>query len=308
VTTLNSKAPNEAPTMRGGFPLVFSPQHVTVSRERGRTLEIGTTDFEQFAGAGRTSVMAAVAISGAAISPLMGRFNVQMAPYRVLLTLFNLRVGMWVRNPMHAAEGNRPRKRNGLWLTSKPGLAQIALEAFGRLSADHRWIYLSDGGHLDNTSLVECVRHCVRSGSRSHRVLILDASNDPPDTWSAVGDAIAVIRADLGVDLVRRDPATCPPWARRFVASRPGAQDLEVLVVKSVRVEPLAAGATAKDWNAVLPPNVQSFQLTTKDFPRSSTARQKFGDLEFEAYRGLGYACTHQALVAAAWISPSAAD
>jgi hypothetical protein len=306
VATLNSKASNETPTMRGGFPLVFSPSDVTVFREKGRTLQVGVRRFEEFAGAGRTSVMAAVAISGAAISPLMGRFNVQMAPYRFLLTLFNLRVGMWVRNPLHAAEGNRPPKRDGLWLTSKPGLAQIALEAVGRLSADDRWIYLSDGGHLDNTALVECVRHCVRTRS-SHRVLILDASNDPPDTWSAVGDAIAVVRADLGVDLVRRDPPNCAPWLRRYTASRPGAPDLDVLVVKSVRVEAPATGAVGTDWNAQLPPNVQSFQLINRDFPRSSTARQKFGDLEFEAYRGLGYACTHQALVGAGWIAPPAA-
>lgn len=320
VATLNSKASNETPTMRGGFPVVFGPQDVTVFREQGRTLQVGVKRFEAFAGAGRTSVMAAVAISGAAISPLMGRFNVQMAPYRFLLTLFNLRVGMWVRNPLHAAEGNKPRKRNGLWLTSKPGLAQIALEAVGRLSADDRWIYLSDGGHLDNTALVECVRHCVRTGSSS-RVLILDASNDPPDTWSAVGDAIAVIRADLGLDLVRRDPQDCAPWVRRYTARRHDAPDLDVLVVKSVRVEPRtadaanaanaadAATASGTDWNAQLPPNVQSFQLITKDFPRSSTARQKFGDLEFEAYRGLGYACTHQALVGANWIAqPDPAD
>ena len=30
--------------------------------------------------------------------------------------------------------------------------------------------------------------------------------------------------------------------------------------------------------------------------------------VEFEAYRGLGYACTHQALVGAAWISPPEED
>ena len=48
--------------------------------------------------------MAAVAISGAAISPLMGRFAVQMTPYRLLLALFNLRIGSWVRNPMHAGD------------------------------------------------------------------------------------------------------------------------------------------------------------------------------------------------------------
>ena len=56
----------------------------------------------------------------------------------------------------------------------------------------------------------------------------------------------------------------------------------------------------------MLPPNVQSFGLVNADFPRSSTLRQKFGDLEFEAYRGLGYASTRTALVAAGWVDDDA--
>jgi hypothetical protein len=317
VATLNSRFPNEAPTMRGGFPFVFSPTTVAIPREERRYIEVATEDFENYAGAGRTSVMAAVAISGAAISPLMGRFGVQIAPYRVLLTLFNLRVGTWVANPLHSrhidygvdAVRLAPAPEGWLWLTSKPGLVRLASEALFAVSANERWIYLSDGGHLDNTGLVECVRHCVRTG-RTGRIVVLDASNDPPGTWSAVGDAIAVIRADLNLDLRRvvaspsdggpfRLPApTLPPWARVYSSG-----DLDVLVVKAIRVE--ASGEGGVDWNSRLPPNVSSFQMVTKDFPRAATTRQKFGDLEFEAYRGLGYSATRLALEAAGWVAPT---
>ncbi len=248
VATLNSRYPNEAPTMRGGFPLVFSSDGILVAREERRTYRVDMARFEDYAGPGRSSVMAAVAVSGAAISPLMGRFGVQMAPYRILLTLLNLRVGTWVRNPLHARaiDPDEPRAapapEGWLWLTSKPGLAQIATEAAGASSANRRWVYLSDGGHLDNTGLVECVRHCVCLG-RGGRIVVLDASNDPPGTWSAVGDAIAVIRADLDIDLQRRPvvpddvDAPPPPWARRYVGG-----GLEVLVVKAVRVERAGPG------------------------------------------------------------------
>ena len=321
VATLNSRFANEAPTMRGGFPFVFSPEAVVIPREERRYIEVKMRHFEDYAGAGRTSVMAAVAVSGAAISPLMGRFGVQIAPYRVLLTMFNLRVGTWVRNPLHARrielspDAGRlgPAPEGWLWLTSKPGLVQLAAEALFAVSANDRWIYLSDGGHLDNTGLVECVRHCVREG-RTGRIVVLDASNDPPGTWSAVGDAIAVIRADLNVDLRRvvpsdragAEPATpappLPPWARRYKGA-----GLDVLVVKAIRVEPPdPASAQEVDWNAHLPPNVASFQLVTRDFPRAPTTRQKFGDLEFEAYRGLGYSAVRQSLEAAAWVDPVA--
>ncbi len=298
VTTVNSLAANEAPTMRGGFPMVFGPDRVEMHREARQRLCVSTRAYEQFAGAGRVSIMATVATSGAAISPLMGRYGAQMAPYRLLLTLFNLRVGTWVRNPMHVGDNTLEGSGIGkiLWMTRKPGLAQVALEAFGNSSANRRWIYLSDGGHLDNTGLVECVRHCVIEGTAG-RIVVLDASNDPVDTWSAVGDAISVVRADLEVDLRRVWNPPEPPWMRRYTGA-----GLDVVVVKAVRTELPGADSNDLDWSDQLPPNVQSFQLVNKDFPRSSTARQKFGDLEFEAYRSLGYAATLTSLQSASWV------
>jgi hypothetical protein len=304
VTTLNSQQANEAPARRGGFPMVFGPDHVRVHREGRRTSELPTLEYEEYAGPGQVSVMSVVGMSGAAISPLMGRYGAQMAPYRFLLALFNLRVGVWVRNPEHARTiraGSAEAKQRGfarsfLWLSRKPGLAQVALEAGGSSSAERRWVYLSDGGHLDNTGLVECVRSGVLRG-RGGRVLVLDASNDVAGSWQAVGDAISVIRADLGVSLQQRKDSHAPPWMRRYADA---AGHFDVLVVKAVRVDPAEDG---KDWNADLPPDVAAFQATHRDFPRASTIRQKFGDLEFEAYRQLGSTATTIALRHAGWLS-----
>ncbi|MEO5652578.1 MAG: hypothetical protein ABIN79_04580 [Marmoricola sp.] len=302
VATLNSQKPNEAPTMRGGFPLVFGPEEVSVYREEGTRVVVPTPEYEEFAGSGRVSVMAAVAISGAAISPLMGRFAVQMTPYRLLLALFNLRIGSWVRNPMHAgAVTPSVGWDSWMWMTRHPGLFNVAAEGMGSTSADERWIYLSDGGHLDNTGMVECVRHCVVTKTGG-RVLVLDASNDPVDSWAAAGDAVAVIRSDLNLDLQRTDLKSMPPWARHYQA--PG---LDVVVCKAVRTPDPTLTDDTRWWDQ-LPPNVQSFQLVNKEFPRSSTARQKFGDIEFEAYRGLGFACVTSALQAAGWSTLPAID
>ena len=134
----------------------------------------------------------------------------------------------------------------------------VAAEGAGSTSADERWIYLSDGGHLDNTGMVECVRHCVVTG-QGGRVLVLDASNDPVDSWAAAGDAVAVIRSDLNLDL-RAGPTstTMPPWARRYRG--PG---LDVLVCKAVRTpDPTDAPETpvvgpAAAERAVLPAGAQ---------------------------------------------------
>jgi hypothetical protein len=304
VATLNTQAANESPTKRGGFPLVFGPTHVEVHRERGRRISQAAAKYENFAGPGRVSIMAMVGMSGAAVSPLMGRYAAQYAPYRLLLALFNIRLGIWVRNPAHTVD--RDGSRGLLWMTSKPGLAQVALEAAGSSSADRRWVYLSDGGHLDNTGMVEAVRHRIErplAGGGVGRVLVLDASNDPAGSWQAVGEAIAVVRADLDVDLRRDLDPELPPWARRYVAA-----DLDVLVVKAVRVEPLTdeqrkEDPKVPDWWALLPPDVQTFQAQHADFPRAATPRQNFGDLEFEAYRAYAHAATTAAFAAAGWPS-----
>lgn len=46
------------------------------------------------------TIPAAVAMSAAAFSPLAGRENVRVAPYRVVLALGNARLGVWLPNPM----------------------------------------------------------------------------------------------------------------------------------------------------------------------------------------------------------------
>lgn len=300
VATLNTQEPGEAPTLRRGYPVVFSGAGVATYRYRDSE-PVPMRAYEEYAGPGRVSIMATVGISGAAVSPIMGRYNEQMAPYRMLLALFNLRLGTWTLNPAHTPGDSRTSGAGRglfgfLWLTTKPGLVQMGLEAAGKSSADQRWVYLSDGGHLDNTALVECVRHTGSAG----RVLVLDASNDPVDSWAAAGDAIAVVKADLDVDLRRVELAVSGeslPWARRYRGTGTHT-GLDVLVVKAVRVDP-----DDEAWWPRLPPNVQSFLLGHPDFPRSSTGRQKFGDLEFEAYRALGHVATHSAIATARWDS-----
>lgn len=308
VTTLNTQTPHETPTLRGGMPLVFAGRTVAMHDTMGLDTAVQTGEYEKYAGPGRTSIMATVAMSGAAVSPLMGRKVAEYKSFRILLTLFNIRVGMWMLNPAQTILiGNHaPGHTDLLAVTSRPGAFQVVREAIGRSSMRDRWVYVSDGGHLDNTSMVECVRHAARRTPPGEplrgQVVVLDASNDPPGTWADVGDALNVIRADLGIDLVRKFTEGEPPWVRQFVERRPGVADgaetFHAIVVKAVRVEPPTGAPSAghKDWYRDLPEPVKSTQFLRPDFPRASTARQRFGDLEFEAYRAYGYAAVSEAL------------
>jgi hypothetical protein len=332
VTTANIRAPGSTPTRRGGIPLVFNRERVAM--EAGPAAYVPMPDFERLVGEGRATIMATVAMSGAAVSPMAGRFASQVAPFRLLLTLMNVRLGMWIPNPLWgwhpagpvAAKGRHEARLWEVltgwpqvgWLGRRPGSAQVLVEAVGRSALTDRWIYVSDGGHLDNTGLVEAVRMSGRpdgSGgvSYSGRVLVLDASNDQLGTWEAVGDALAVLRADLGLSLAPDKQASksavpesatsgaVPPNGRRRHGRHAGTpttdpdytrvyrgDGLTVVVVKAVRPSDVAASD--------LPDSVKTFALTHQDFPRAATNRQDFGDLEFEAYRALGEWCTSQAL------------
>jgi hypothetical protein len=83
----------------------------------------------------------------------------------------------------------------------QPTLGLLWAEAAGHLSYRDTWMYVTDGGHYDNLGLVEALRR-----GASH-IVVLDASGDKADTWSTLGGAIALARADLGVEITL-DPTT----------------------------------------------------------------------------------------------------
>src|SRR5206468_731970 len=73
-----------------------------------------TETYEDLAGPRLITLPAAMAVSGAAVSPAMGRMT--RAPLRLLLGLANVRLGLWLPNPSHG--GLRPAPdpdRDGFW-------------------------------------------------------------------------------------------------------------------------------------------------------------------------------------------------
>ena len=96
----------------------------------------------------------------------------------------------------------RKQRSGALWYRAmQPTLGLLWAEAAGRLSYRATWMYVTDGGHYDNLGLVEALRR-----GASH-IVVLDASGDKADTWFTLGGAIALARADAGVD-IDLDPTT----------------------------------------------------------------------------------------------------
>lgn len=99
-TTANINADREVPPGRGGFCLAFAPDKVTLRADPScgePDVEAETADYEHLLGHSKFTLFDVVAISGAAFSPLMGAAT--RGAYRIVLTLTNLRLGIWMPHP-----------------------------------------------------------------------------------------------------------------------------------------------------------------------------------------------------------------
>lgn len=98
--TVNINAAREVPRGQDGLCIAFDAKHVTLRKERG--LETGaatalTSDYEALMGKRHCALFDVSAISGAAVSPLMGSATRQA--YRILFTFTNIRLGVWLPHP-----------------------------------------------------------------------------------------------------------------------------------------------------------------------------------------------------------------
>jgi rhodanese-related sulfurtransferase len=248
------------------------------------------------------SLPAAVAMSGAALSPSMGKET--RHSLRFLLALANIRLGVWVPNPRWAAylretskdltkkqkEGThdkedkkeRRRMRRELGRFGRPRPGWLIKELFGSNRIDARYLYVSDGGHYENLGLVELLRRgCTR-------VFCFDASGGE---FAALGDALALARSELGVE-IEIDPMPLLPKGEPPIAKRATATG-------TIRYPDGEEGVLIYARN-VMPPDgpwdVRAYQLDDPAFPHNSTADQLYTDQRFEAYRALGTAAAVRAV------------
>jgi hypothetical protein len=130
--TANINGNRDVPPGSGGFCVSFDPDHVTLRRVTcaegeadTRALTSGseadaqalTSDYEALVGQRRATLFDISAISGAAVSPLMGSATRQA--YRILLTATNVRLGVWLPHPALVREARNRIDRQQA--AGKPG-------------------------------------------------------------------------------------------------------------------------------------------------------------------------------------------
>jgi hypothetical protein len=215
----------------------------------------------------------AVATSGAAMSPNWGFHSSPTMAF--LLTIFNVRLGLWIRNPRHKRFRLRARHSNppSPWF----GLFYLAAELFGMVNDEAAFVYLTDGGHFENMGLYELVRrHCST-------IVICDSEQDGGLTFQGIGMAIRKCRIDHGAEITlplseletTGDPPASPQYCVAGTIRYSNGATGQVLYIKS---------AYTRD----LPADLVNYRKENPTFPNTSTADQWFSESQFESYRRLG--------------------
>jgi hypothetical protein len=232
---------------------------------------------------------AAVAMTGAAVSPAMGKRT--RKHLRALFAILNIRLGVWLPNILRddvrseaaaVIDGDRgPRV--------SVGIDEMIQELFGLHSSTARKLYVSDGGHYDNLGLVELLRRRCRT------IWCIDASGDVPGRATALSEAILVASGDLGarvkIDLDRfalasdvklKDAILENTHAVGTVRYSDGAEGTIVVVKLGLSEDS--------------PDNLHEHRRTDRAFPHHSTLNQVFRADRFDAYRALGWDSASRAL------------
>ncbi|MCW2776147.1 MAG: hypothetical protein JWN91_4473 [Nocardioides sp.] len=226
----------------------------------------------------RITTMLSVGLSGAAVSPAMGRFRV--GPVSMLLTFANIRLGMWIPNPRYA----QAIAARGVRLP-QPRLGYLLKEFFGFHDPTDLYLYITDGGHWENTGLVELLRT-----ADCRELVCIDADAGPGNLASSISKAIDLAWLECGchismdLDSLRSDVVVSP--GRDY---SPRSVNLG-LVLRDDRGE-LAISVL---WYAKpaltreMPLRLLSYREVDHTFPRVTTLNQFFHLAQYTAYRDLG--------------------
>jgi hypothetical protein len=225
-----------------------------------------------------TTLPAAVAMSGAAVSPSMGKMT--MRPLTFLLALANARLGVWMPNPTGVANSDA-----GTW-RHRARITWLWREMRGKNRLAGRFLYVSDGGHYENLGLVELLRRgCTE-------IYCFDASGDQVDTFFTLGQAVALARSELQVSIdinpaaIRQTEPGGPYCSTDHVVgdiTYPGGRTGTIVFAKAGVVEDA-------------PWDVRAYGERDPAFPTHSTVDQFYTDEKFEAYRALGAHTARRAL------------
>lgn len=253
-----------------------------------------TTHFEEHDA--HIDLGTALAISGAAANSNMGLYHV--ATYRFILTLFNLRLGYWLRIPdsvrkdpgIESIDLNAslvvPQKTFWQGLRNSftfPNSFRLLNELTGSMMDEKKaFVNVSDGGHIENYGIYELLRR------RCKFVIAVEGANDPEMTLSSFRLLQRLARIDFDVE-IEIDVTDLSLNEARMSQSHsvvgkiiyPATEDHPEGEIGWLLLIKLALTGDEKD-------DVLDYRRNAPLFPHESTGDQFFSEDQFEAYRSLG--------------------
>jgi hypothetical protein len=161
----------------------------------------------------------------------------------------------------------------------------ILYEAFGLTDDQHKYVYLSDGGHFENLALYEMVLR------RCNLIVLADGAADPKYEFSDLGNAIRKIRIDLGI---RIEFDEMPIFKEKPKEKDHGGAYWAVarICYSDVDGPETTDGILIYIKPAVYfdePQDICNYKRQFSDFPHETTADQFFDEPQFESHRALGF-------------------
>ncbi len=253
---------------------LFLPAQTELDTVTYGPLHVPTTLYEQTVGTRRArdiTLSAAVAISGAAVAPSMGKMTRPLL--RFLLALTNVRLGVWLPNP-----ANMPGITDGTrsHVPANPRQHRLLFEVMGRHRARSTFLYVTDGGHVENLGLYELLRR------RCSRIVCLDAAGGSTRTFSTLGEAISLAKTQL------RARVDIDPTAMAEVADRRNRRNH---VTGTITYDDGTTGVIVYGKSLVTddaPWDVRAYATKDPLFPVHPTSDQLYGGETFDAYQSLG--------------------
>ncbi|TAV19060.1 patatin-like phospholipase domain-containing protein [Rhizobium ruizarguesonis] len=234
------------------------------------------------------SLGTATAVSGAAAAPNMGMASVR--PLSLTIALLNVRLGYWIRHPRHVAHRKRIFK-------GYPGPVFLLSEAFSKTgirltkqdvtSSETGFVFLTDGGHIDNLGIYGLLRR------RCKIIFAVDGEADPAMSFPSLVQLERLARIDLNVTIDL-------PWQQisRFAidksakrASGPHVAIGKVTFASLVTGEPPETGVIVYIKSSMSGDEcdyIGAYAAKHRLFPHERTSDQLFSEEQFEVYRALG--------------------
>jgi Patatin-like phospholipase len=239
-------------------------------------LDIDTAGYEGRVGKRRRrdiTLSAAVAMSGAAIAPAMGKMT--RPHFRFLLALTNVRLGVWLPNPANMPSGCSPDEGRAS-IPANPRQVRLLYEVMGRHRVRSKFLYVTDGGHIENLGLLELLRR------RCSTIVCLDAAGGSTTRFSTLGQAIALAASELNA-AIDIDPS-------KIGRQVEGLNACDHICGK-IRYDDGSEGKLIYGKAVVTagsPWDVRAYGVKDAQFPVHPTTDQLFSGEMFDAYQALG--------------------